>query len=185
MFELMIKTHFDASHTLPFHEGKCRRPHGHTYHIEISFASETLDSNGMGVDFYILKKAMKRVEDLLDHRDLNIIFDVFELTTTAENICLFIYASLSLIADENMEYIYRIKNITIWETPSGGCKYTYDENDLDAILMVKAVLNFIEFDRFEQDINAIYDLLINLDVSDRNVLVKELKTHVSAEFMEY
>lgn len=167
MFELMIKKHFDASHTLPFHEGKCKRPHGHTYHVEISFAIENLDSNGMGVDFYILKKAFKRVEDLLDHRDLNEIFDVFNLTTTAENICLFIYAALVALSDENLDYNFRVNKVTVWETPSGGCSYIYNDNDMVAIVKIKLILISTGFDNIKTLIDDVYFNLIHLQ---KNVL---------------
>ena len=29
---------FEAAHQLPYHDGKCRRPHGHSYQLELTFS---------------------------------------------------------------------------------------------------------------------------------------------------
>jgi 6-pyruvoyltetrahydropterin/6-carboxytetrahydropterin synthase len=70
MYKLKVQGHFDAAHFLPWHEGKCKNLHGHRWEVEIVIESETLDENGIVVDFALLKDILKRV--LPDHRPLNI-----------------------------------------------------------------------------------------------------------------
>ncbi len=62
---------FDAAHQLPWHDGKCKRLHGHTYRLEVTVEGP-LDENGVVVDFYDLGHVVSRVViDHYDHRYLN------------------------------------------------------------------------------------------------------------------
>ncbi len=59
---------FDAGHRLSNYEGKCRRLHGHTYHVEIT-VNGILDTLGMVMDFGILKDIFKEeVDAKFDHK---------------------------------------------------------------------------------------------------------------------
>ena len=77
---------FEAAHHLPGYPGKCARPHGHGYVLEVTVEGPVRD-DGLVFDFYDLKREVEeRVIDALDHRDLNDIIDV----PSAENIALWI-----------------------------------------------------------------------------------------------
>lgn len=70
-----------ASHHLVLEtETKCSRQHGHNYIVEVFCKSNELDSNGMVVDFGLIKS---RVFDYLDHQDLN---SRLPFNPTSENI---------------------------------------------------------------------------------------------------
>lgn len=70
-----------AAHYLKLdYRSKCENLHGHNWIIVVSCKSETLDENGMVVDFTHIKKVVK---DNLDHKCLN---DVMDCNPTAENI---------------------------------------------------------------------------------------------------
>lgn len=59
---------FDAGHRLSDYEGKCKRLHGHTYHLEITVEGE-LDERGMVMDFGDLKTIFKeKIDSKFDHR---------------------------------------------------------------------------------------------------------------------
>ena len=61
--------HFDAGHRLSNYTGKCRRFHGHTYHIHITVESDILDSVGMVMDFGQLTKIFdEEIDSKFDHR---------------------------------------------------------------------------------------------------------------------
>lgn len=67
---------FEASHQLPFHEGKCQRLHGHSWIgrliCEGNQLQETGSQKGMLVDYAEMKKAIQPlVENHLDHWHLN------------------------------------------------------------------------------------------------------------------
>lgn len=59
---------------------KCSNIHGHNWIVVVYCQSETLDENGMVVDFTHIKRD---VHDKLDHKFLN---DVVDFNPTAENI---------------------------------------------------------------------------------------------------
>lgn len=62
---------FDAAHQLPWHDGKCKRLHGHTYRLEVTVEGP-LDENGVVVDFDDLGHVVNSVViDHYDHRYLN------------------------------------------------------------------------------------------------------------------
>lgn len=63
---------FDAAHHLPMMpEGhKCRREHGHTYRVALSFSGE-VGADGILMDYADIAKGWAPLHDLLDHRNLN------------------------------------------------------------------------------------------------------------------
>lgn len=91
---------FEAAHVLPFHNGKCRRLHGHSYRleVEVSGAVNTVQAHdpesGMVMDFAKLDEAVEaQVIRKFDHYVLN---DVLDLYPTAENIAAWIFDAVLL-----------------------------------------------------------------------------------------
>ncbi len=81
MFYIEKTIEISASHQLKLdYESKCTRLHGHNWLITFYCKARELDANGMVVDFTLIRK---RVEDLLDHQNLN---EVLPFNPTAENI---------------------------------------------------------------------------------------------------
>jgi 6-pyruvoyltetrahydropterin/6-carboxytetrahydropterin synthase len=62
--------HFDSMHLLPGHP-KCGVPHGHTYRVEVTAEGPLV--NGMVMDFDHLKKALREIMKVFDHKDLNLL----------------------------------------------------------------------------------------------------------------
>ena len=71
MYELTVKSHFDAAHALRGYPGECRKLHGHTWDVEVTVAGETLDDVGIVYDFKSLKDDLNAVLDEYDHAYLN------------------------------------------------------------------------------------------------------------------
>ena len=62
---------FEASHQLPWHEGKCARLHGHSYVLDVTVQGP-LNPDGIVIDFSDMKAAVtKHVLDKYDHQHLN------------------------------------------------------------------------------------------------------------------
>ena len=81
MYYIEKTIEISASHQLRLdYESKCTKLHGHNWLITFYCKARELDANGMVVDFTLIRK---RVEALLDHQNLN---DVFDFNPTAENI---------------------------------------------------------------------------------------------------
>ena len=78
-----IQKTFEVSachHRTLSHGSKCENVHGHNWLITVYCKSETLDEDGMVVDFNIIKQ---QVHGRLDHQNLN---EVLPFNPTAENI---------------------------------------------------------------------------------------------------
>jgi len=67
------------------YDSKCSYLHGHNWIITIYCKEETLNNNGMVIDFTLIKK---NIQDDLDHKVFN---DLFEFNPTAENIARWIW----------------------------------------------------------------------------------------------
>lgn len=72
MYILSKKYNFSASHIIKDHP-KCGRMHGHNYMVEVFVGSETLDQQGMVIDFGDLKKILDKSFSKYDHMHLGTI----------------------------------------------------------------------------------------------------------------
>ena len=62
---------FDAAHRIAGHPGKCAWLHGHTYHLDVTVSSSTLNPLGMVMDFDDLADAVRKaVLERWDHATL-------------------------------------------------------------------------------------------------------------------
>jgi 6-pyruvoyltetrahydropterin/6-carboxytetrahydropterin synthase len=76
MFWLEKSFTFEAMHYLTFHDGKCRRPHGHSYQVTIRLSGTKLETQGpkknMLTDFSCISHICQNLkEKYLDHYCLN------------------------------------------------------------------------------------------------------------------
>ena len=84
---------FDAAHHLPhMADGhKCKRVHGHTYHLRVALRGDVDHLSGIVVDFAVISSIVKKhVLDVLDHHDMNTVIE----NPTAENIAAWILQRL-------------------------------------------------------------------------------------------
>lgn len=107
---------FEAAHFLPsFPEGhKCRRLHGHSFHVEVAVAGDIDEATGVLVDYGDIKAACKPVIDALDHRFLNEIDGL--AIPTSENVARWIWERL-------VDALPMLDAITVRETCTSSCEY--------------------------------------------------------------
>ena len=81
MFIVKKRMEIAGAHRLNLnYDSKCANLHGHNWIVTVWCKSQTLDANGMVMDFTHIKR---EVQDKLDHKFLN---DVVPFNPTAENI---------------------------------------------------------------------------------------------------
>lgn len=101
---------FEAAHSLPNHDGKCRNLHGHSYIFEVTVGGTIVESGakeGMIMDFADLSHVVKKeIVDEWDHQLLN---NILPFTTTAENLAQECFARLEKAG-------IQIEKVKFWET---------------------------------------------------------------------
>lgn len=106
---------FEAAHELPWHQGKCKRLHGHSYRLEVTVEGP-LDANGIVIDFDDVKTVVNReVVDRFDHRHLNDLLD----NPTAERLA----AEAWRLLHEAGLAVVRLR---LWETPDSSVELLAD-----------------------------------------------------------
>jgi 6-pyruvoyltetrahydropterin/6-carboxytetrahydropterin synthase len=111
---------FEAAHTLPNHDGKCRRLHGHSWVGRVYLQGEKLiesgSKQGMIMDYGDIKKYLKPLLDnFLDHYYLN---ETTGLTNpTSEELAKWIFERLE---EANLPGLYAVE---IRETCTSGARY--------------------------------------------------------------
>lgn len=119
MFELEKSFTFEAGHCLEHHDGRCAKPHGHSYTIKITIRKESIQTfgpqQGMVVDFFEIKKTVQpMIDQFFDHCWLN---DTLKTSTpTAEFIAKWIFDYL----EPKIPGLFRI---TVCETATGSASY--------------------------------------------------------------
>lgn len=107
---------FDSAHWLPtFPQGhKCRRMHGHSFHVDVIVAGEVDESEGYLIDYGVMKAAIGPVEKELDHYVLNEIAGLEN--PTAENLARWIWNRLK-------PELALLDTIIVHETCTTACEY--------------------------------------------------------------
>jgi len=143
MFTLKNEIEFDMAHYLSGYNGKCANIHGHRYRLIAKVSSEELHQEGqlkgMVDDFSNIKKVLKKIHDLFDHKlilednkdgrlvaaALQEAGPVFEIMfvpyrPTAEEMSRDIYQQIKKAG-------INVTEVELFETPTNSCIYT-EEN---------------------------------------------------------
>lgn len=127
---ITLRVDWEMGHRLPLHEGKCRRLHGHHYVAEISVTGPVQTegpATGMVVDFYDVKKHVKEILDVWDHRTMLYEGDELARLLAAHMLddsillCSF-HPTAENIAVELMKRLQRalaVTKVRVYETPNG------------------------------------------------------------------
>lgn len=122
MFELTVKDHFDAAHSLKGYDGPCKNLHGHTWDVEVVIKGEILDEVGILYDFKTIKTDLHRILDSYDHKNVNDVPPFDTINPTAENLSWVIYERIEETLPEHIELV----SVSVWESPIA--QVTYKKN---------------------------------------------------------
>lgn len=138
MFILKSEIQFDMAHYLSGYEGKCNNLHGHRYRLIAKVCSETLQEEGqlrgMVDDFGNIKKALKKIDELFDHK--LVIEDNEEGRAIAEQLNKaktfdIVFVPYRPTAEEMSRHIFNLLKemglnmyeVELFETPTNSCIY--------------------------------------------------------------
>ena len=140
LFTLKNEVEFDMAHYLSGYEGKCANIHGHRYRLIVKVSSEKLHKEGqlrgMVDDFSNIKKVLKKIHDLYDHKlvleeneegrevakklqESGPIFEVFFVPyrPTAEEMSRDIFRQIRSAG-------VNVTEVELFETPTNSCTYS-------------------------------------------------------------
>ncbi len=123
MFEVTVEAHFSSGHYLREYYGKCENPHGHNYRVLVTLAGAELESNGLLLDFKILKDILKPVVEYLDHHMINELEPFTTVNPSAENLAKYFFDETNTRLGGITNGRVRVKSSTIFETNTSQATY--------------------------------------------------------------
>ena len=121
MYEVTIKKSFSAAHLLKEIGGKCEELHGHNFLVEVSVASESLNSEGLLIDFRVVKRWTDEVLEQLDHKYLNEIEYFKNINPSSEQLARFLYDRIS---EKSRQAKVTLSRVTVWESDNSRVSYS-------------------------------------------------------------
>jgi 6-pyruvoyltetrahydropterin/6-carboxytetrahydropterin synthase len=119
MYEVSIRKSFSAAHTLDI-GGKCEDLHGHNFTVDITVSSQDLDSEGLVIDFRILKEWTEDILDELDHTYLNDLQPFKDINPSSESVARFIF---DRIVEKARDKNITVSKVTVWESNTAWATY--------------------------------------------------------------
>jgi len=122
MFQVSVDETFSAGHALRGYKGKCENPHGHNYKVRVTLEGPELDSIGLLTDFTSVKRVLRGIIAVVDHKFLNDQAPFDAINPSAENIAKYFYDETAGQVRE-LGSGARISSITVWETDITAATY--------------------------------------------------------------
>jgi 6-pyruvoyltetrahydropterin/6-carboxytetrahydropterin synthase len=116
MYSVKVESSFSAAHNLRGYKGKCEALHGHNWRVEAVAESAELNRCGMVVDFTVLKAALSRVLEGLDHSYLNKHAYFRKVNPTSENLARYLYVKVRKECPQ-------LSRVRVWENPASCAEY--------------------------------------------------------------
>ena len=123
MYEVTIIKSFSAAHLLSEIGGKCEELHGHNFKVEVTVGAPELNSEGILIDFRLIKKWLKDILDQMDHQHLNDLPFFKGKNPSSENIACFLHREMQRRVAESGVKMLRVK---VWESESATVTYIGD-----------------------------------------------------------
>jgi 6-pyruvoyltetrahydropterin/6-carboxytetrahydropterin synthase len=120
MYELKIVTKFAAAHQLTMVGSKCENLHGHNWKVEVYVTGEKTNAAGVLMDFGIIKKHVREIMSMLDHKYLNELDYFQQGQPSSENIAYFVATELQKRIDNQAA---SVSKVTAWESDDAGATY--------------------------------------------------------------
>ena len=121
MFTVKVRDFIASAHFLREYKGKCENMHGHNWKVEATIAKAEVGSDGMVMDFKILKKHLKEIVDSMDHKVLNEEVDYFKtVNPSSENIAKYIYG---ILKEKIKDSECVVSQIDVWEQRDSCATY--------------------------------------------------------------
>ena len=123
MYELTVERDFAAAHHLRGYQGRCARPHGHNYRVQVSVVGQELNQQDLLMDFGQLKATCDEVIAELDHTDLNQHPVFVDANPSTENLAQYIFTQVAARLNQSP---VQVAAVSVWESDTARVTYTED-----------------------------------------------------------
>ena len=120
MYDIIVTTHFDATHCLRGYPEDFEVPHKHQWKVAVTVKATELDELGMGIDFLVLDKHLKAVVSVIDSQDLNELAVFRHINPSTEFIAKYIFDNIEGALQNDR---YRLYSVGIAETETSAVVY--------------------------------------------------------------
>lgn len=120
MFRITVEREFCAAHAIEM-RGEREPMHGHTWRVRVGVAGESLDEDGLLVDFHAVERALADILAPFHNRTLNEVSPFDRVNPTAENVARHI-ADAMTAAGGTLSGVW-VESVSVGEAP--GCVATY------------------------------------------------------------
>ena len=120
MYEIEVTDHFSSAHRLREQGSACERMHGHNWFVTVRLRSERLDDIGLVIDFKVVKRHLREILGVLDHKDLNAIPPFDTMNPSTENLARHIF---ELMSERLAWTAARVHAVRVSEGPNTAATY--------------------------------------------------------------
>lgn len=121
MYEVVVEAQFSAAHRLVQYQGNCERLHGHNWRVKALVRGETLDSQGLLLDYRALRKELGGILQELDHSLLNDHPDFARANPTSEHLAEWIFRRLAARVESDR---CALEAVEVYETDSTMARFS-------------------------------------------------------------
>ena len=118
MFSVRVSTAFNATHAVTI-KGVDETPHSHEWRVDVVFEGDSLDEDGLLVDFIEIENLIEKIIEPLKDSNLNTIKTLGGDNPSTERVAVYIGDALQTQINE----LVRVHSVTITEAPN--CQATY------------------------------------------------------------
>lgn len=122
MYEITVQADFAAAHAIVI-AGQREPIHGHNWHVTVTLAGHTLDSDGLLCDFHTVEHTLREIVGVFHNRNLNDTPPFDRVNPSAELVARHIADSLAERLGDDLQEMARIASVSVTEAP--GCLATY------------------------------------------------------------
>lgn len=120
MFEVGIRTQFEAAHALRGDFGPATRRHGHTYGVDVTVTGSRLRPDGTLLDIGLLQRVVQETIAPLHYRDLDDLEAFRDRNSTAEVVALYLWEQIGpALAGETIDSLA----VGVAESPQAFARY--------------------------------------------------------------
>jgi len=119
IYALTVGGSIAAAHRLRDYDGNCERLHGHNWRIDVTIESDTLNDQGIAMDFREIKSLLSEILSRYDHMHLNEVSPFDVMNPSSENFARHIFNEM----EKRVTHPVRVSKVAVWESEGSRAEF--------------------------------------------------------------